>query len=118
MRVVMCLIIFLITSMLTAGCVYKTEEKEVIKEPQALPRPPETVGTEPPHIPPALRVEEVVPAPSTTHVWIPGHWDWNGHDWVWTAGKWELPPSSSSVWVSGHWEWDGTNWVWVPGYWR
>ncbi|HWP93036.1 MAG TPA: hypothetical protein VNN20_12655 [Thermodesulfobacteriota bacterium] len=112
------LIMFLVTSttMLAASCVYRAEEREVMGEP--VPQPPEVARAKPPYIPPALRVEEAGPTPSTTHVWIPGHWDWNGYDWVWTAGKWELPPSSSSVWVSGHWKWDGVNWVWVPGHWE
>jgi hypothetical protein len=22
------------------------------------------------------------------HVWVPGHWAWNGHTWVWWPGHW------------------------------
>jgi hypothetical protein len=27
-------------------------------------------------------------------------------------------PVPAPVWVPGHWVWNGWNWVWQPGYWR
>ena len=26
-------------------------------------------------------------------------------------------PYSGAIWVDGHWQWDGYQYVWVPGYW-
>jgi hypothetical protein len=40
--------------------------------------------------PPAERVELIPVAPSPAHVWIKGHWHWNGGAWVWNAGRYEL----------------------------
>lgn len=28
------------------------------------------------------------------------------------------PPSPGDIWVSGHYEKRGGDWMWVPGYWR
>ncbi len=64
------------TFVLTTGCVIK-KEKEV-------ERP---VATQPP--PPPPRVEERPAPPYSTSVWVPGHWDWNGQEYVWTPGHWE-----------------------------
>ena len=38
--------------------------------------------------PPPLRVE-VVPAPRTGYICVPGYWDARGHRHVWRAGHWE-----------------------------
>lgn len=37
--------------------------------------------------PPPLRAERV-PSPRRGYVWVPGHWDWNGHRHVWVKGVW------------------------------
>ena len=49
--------------------------------------PPMTTNVEPPPV----REEVMVPAPSPQHVWIQGHWAWNGR-WVWQPGSWVVPP--------------------------
>jgi hypothetical protein len=52
-------------------------------EPVAVPYPP----------PPAK--PEVIPKPpkgmESSSVWVDGSWDWRGHRWTWTPGKWESP---------------------------
>ena len=37
--------------------------------------------------PPAPRYE-VVPAPRSGWVWAPGHWQWQGNEYVWVQGQW------------------------------
>ena len=70
------------------------------------------VGTTPPPPPPAAVVTPVVPAPGPGYVWVPGHYDWAGGQWVWVEGACALPPRPHAVWVApavdirlhrGHW---------------
>src|SRR5687768_5676840 len=37
--------------------------------------------------PPAMRVERY--SQRRGHVWVSGHWDWNGADYVWIGGHYE-----------------------------
>lgn len=67
--------------------------------------------------PPPPRQEVVVQAPSPSHVWVPGRWDWQGQ-WIWTPGYWIVRPQPYAVWTPGHWQPHGYGWVWSPGYWR
>ena len=84
---------------------------------QYQPQPPPRVEVQPPAPPPQLRVEIPGTAPSPDYVWIPGYWDWNGHDYLWISGKWMELPAPKVTWVPGHWEWNGYNYVWTSGYW-
>jgi WXXGXW repeat (2 copies) len=75
--------------------------------------------TEPyPPPPPPAQMEEPPMAPAPVDVWIPGHWQWNGHDYVWARGQWLEPPNASAVWVPSHWEWNGYEWISIPGHWE
>lgn len=38
--------------------------------------------------PPHIVVENRGPRPSRTHVWVSGYHRWDGHAYVWTAGRW------------------------------
>ena len=67
--------------------------------------------------PPAARVEVIEAGPSPRHVWIPGHWMWEG-EWVWMKGHWDVPPRERAEWVPGHWAERPRGWVWVEGHWR
>jgi len=67
--------------------------------------------------PPAARVEVVEARPSAAHIWIAGHWSWEG-EWVWTRGHWEVPPREGGVWIPGHWVERPRGWVWVEGHWQ
>jgi hypothetical protein len=67
--------------------------------------------------PPAARVEVIEGSPSARHVWIPGHWAWEG-EWVWKKGYWEVPPREHGEWIPGHWAERPRGWVWVEGHWR
>lgn len=64
---------------------------------------------------------EPVPEPAavvTNQVWVPGHWNWNGVSWVWTAGFYAVPPAPKVQWVAGHWR-EGLlgAYRWTPGHW-
>jgi hypothetical protein len=31
--------------------------------------------------------------PMTGYVWVPGQWQWNGYEWIWTSGYYSVDPS-------------------------
>jgi hypothetical protein len=67
--------------------------------------------------PPARRTDVRPARPTARAVWIPGHWNWNGRNYVWKAGHWDRNPAGTA-WVSGKWSKRGNGWVWVGGYWK
>jgi hypothetical protein len=88
--------------------------------------------------PPALRVENSGPAPSTRHVWRRGYWRWNAPTtvYVWESGYWEDPmayapyappalrvedpgyaPADGYFFVPGYWRWSGREYAWTYGHW-
>lgn len=67
--------------------------------------------------PPKPRVETPPRKPTPRAVWIPGHWQWKGNNYVWVSGHWDRNPRGTA-WVAGHWEKRARGWVWVPGHWR
>ena len=66
--------------------------------------------------PPADRAEVMTAAPSAEHFWVRGHWQWNGHEYVWAGGRWEVR-RGGAVYQPGHWRDSGRGWVWVEGRW-
>jgi hypothetical protein len=70
-----------------------------------------------PPIPPP-RVEVVPAAPGPSVVWQPGHWHWNGREYVWVQGMYVRRHAHYHAYVEGHWAARGPNWVWVPGHWQ
>ncbi len=95
--------------------------------------------------PPAPLAEEQPPRPSPHADWVPGRWVWDGWDFQWTGGGWNVPdsdraakltvvapapppepkleaavaqPVGGAVWVPGAWQWNGAGWIWVRGVWR
>lgn len=67
--------------------------------------------------PPAEQVEVVPVAPSREHIWVKGHWHWNGADWVWVRGRW-ITRRVGMEYVPGHWERRPAGWVWIGAHWR
>ena len=65
---------------------------------------------------PIVDVRGVAPGPG--YLWIEGYHRWDGRAYVWTAGRWELPPRGHNAWVQGHWAHDGHGWYYVQGHWR
>lgn len=68
--------------------------------------------------PPPPVVERRVPAPGSNYVWIDGYHRWDGHRYIWTSGRWVVPPRPRAVWVPGHWDSRPRGYLWVPGRWR
>ena len=59
---------------------------------------------------------EVVPAtPGPRYIWRPGHWYWDGRDYVWHRGVYIERRPAYHAWVPGHW---GPRGRWIPAHWR
>lgn len=71
-----------------------------------------------PPIPPTPA--EQVPLPprsSSTLIWRPGHFDWNGSAYVWIPGEWVERAGHGTLWQDGYWERAERGSVWVPAHW-
>ena len=68
--------------------------------------------------PPAEQIEVVGVAPSAQHLWIRGHYQWNGSSYSWVPGHWEARPRARAKWVPGRWRRYNARWYWVEGHWR
>ena len=68
--------------------------------------------------PPRPVVERRLAAPSRDHVWVGGYHRWDGNAYVWTPGRWEMPPRRRARWVPHHWVHRKGGWVLVEGHWR
>ena len=70
--------------------------------------------------PPALREEEIPPAPGPEDhwAWHHGHWRWIDGSYVWVHGHWVERPRAGAVWVEPRWERHEDNWVFVEGRWK
>jgi hypothetical protein len=66
--------------------------------------------------PPVERVEVIPVAPSPQHVWIKGNWHWDGHAWIWHAGRYEVARVGLH-WVPAHYIERGNAVVYVGGHW-
>lgn len=70
-----------------------------------------------PGAPPVPYDEYVSPPPASGYVWVPGHWWWDGFDWVWIRGRWSVPPGDGYVWVRSGWVLQGDRYVYYHGRW-
>jgi hypothetical protein len=68
--------------------------------------------------PPPVIVEHPTVRPGPHHVWIRGFYRWNGVRYVWTPGRWVIPPRHHARWVDGHWVRRPGGWFWMEGHWR
>jgi hypothetical protein len=99
------------------GCVVREAPR-----PYAAPvAPAATVEIIAPRPPPAVRYEVVPPPPpqrAEVVTWDPGHWHWDGREWVWMPGHFVERPHREARWEPGHWaERPNGTWVWVNGHW-
>jgi hypothetical protein len=67
--------------------------------------------------PPVPRVEVIPMAPSPRHVWVPGHWGWNGARHIWVGGYHDVPPYRGYTWIPSQWVNEGGYWVYRQGHW-
>lgn len=68
--------------------------------------------------PPPPAYERPNAAPGRGYVWVPGYQRWDGQRYIWSSGRWVLPPRPAAVWVPGHWDRSAYGWHWVGGRWR
>jgi len=75
-----------------------------------------------PTAPPAPRMETIPPPPSAepqAMYWRPGHWRWDGANWIWAPGDYAQRPQPQAVWEPGHWaQRPNGGYVWVDGRWQ
>jgi len=72
----------------------------------------------PPYEPiPAPRYEPE-PRPRHGYLWEPGHWHWNGHRYVWFAGRYVPVRAEYHHFVPGAWVQRGPRWEWIPAHWE
>ena len=67
--------------------------------------------------PPPDPVELEGSAPSAAYVWVKGHYDCNGVEYVWIPGDWAPRPAARAVWIAGRWQHTRRGWTWVDGHW-
>jgi hypothetical protein len=66
--------------------------------------------------PPPEQVEVIPVAPSVNHIWIKGHWHWDGAAWIWRPGHYEVRRVGLQ-WYPAHYAERGGGIVYVPGHW-
>jgi hypothetical protein len=81
------------------------------------PPPGVAVDADAPPLPPD-RHEVVGVAPFEGAVWIGGNWNYYGHGWHWTRGRWGHPPHHGAVWVGGRYEHGPHGYMYYGGHWR
>jgi hypothetical protein len=71
-----------------------------------------------PQVPAPL--DEAVTAPpksSIPLIWQPGHYSWNGANYVWERGQWVPRAGHGTLWQDGYWVRKGDAYEWVPPHW-
>ena len=66
--------------------------------------------------PPVARYE-YTPAPRAGHLWVPGHWEWQGNGHVWVAGHF-LRARAGYAYHQPQWQRDGDRWAYRAGGWQ
>jgi hypothetical protein len=59
---------------------------------------------------PQILVENYDPIPG--YIWIQGGWNWNGYEWIWTSGHYQVDPAYT-YYDDGGYSYQGT---YYPGY--
>jgi hypothetical protein len=68
--------------------------------------------------PPASQADYVTPQPTPSALWIAGYYNFDGYQYAWVPGHWEIPPPGVGVFVRPHWVYRGGQYVFIRGYWR
>ena len=75
------------------------------------------VNPYPPVPPPQAEIIPKPPVSATPLIWQPGHWEWTGSAYAWSAGTWVARAGHGSLWQPGYWALTTGGWTWVPGHW-
>jgi len=68
---------------------------------------------------PALKAEVRPEQPNPAWVWRPGHWKFEGRDYVWVPGEYVEKPLRGEHWVHGYWAQGARGeWIRIPGHWQ
>ncbi len=72
-----------------------------------------------PPVPLVACTDGVTERPSPEHVWVPGWWVWRGPDcgYVWSSGRWVVPPERGYVWEPPWWRPKNGRYYWRDGAW-
>lgn len=100
-----------------AGCVVDHPAPQPTEHVVVTPAPTTTHVVVARPAPPAPRVEVQPPAPDAQAVWDPGHWNWDGTQYVWVSGHYIERPNVAMHWEPGHWLSENGSWVWMDGHW-
>lgn len=79
--------------------------KEQKAEVEYLPKPPAPLDNDGAN----------TPAPSESHIYVPGSWVWRER-YVWRPGFW-MEHRPNWVWTSAHYRWTPGGYVYIDGYW-
>lgn len=74
----------------------------------------------PPAAPPPPRYETVPPPRGEHFIWEPGHWHWNGVQYVWIPGRYVERRGHYGHYVPGHWVWNPRlgRYEWIAAHWE
>ena len=105
-------------SFLSTGCIYSHHEVATVPATYPAPTGRVIVYEAPPA--PRQEVVRSPRDMENNQAWIGGYWSFTDNRWVWIPGHMETKPSTTAVWVSGHWDRnpDGQGWIWTPGHWE
>ena len=66
--------------------------------------------------PPAARYEVIGRAPSARHFWVNGYQSWNGREYVWVGGHWDVR-RNGQTYVQPHYDVINGQYRFMPGHW-
>jgi WXXGXW repeat (2 copies) len=105
------------TPLTPPGSDYNLPQYGSTTEPAMAPSSAGTTSLVAPYAPPPLQAETPPPPPSPLAMWQPGHWSWNGSQYLWTSGHYIERPNPSANWQPGYWQQRAGGWIWVDGHW-
>ncbi len=73
-----------------------------------------------PYPPVPAPIPEAMPLPPVAGqplIWQPGHWDWTGASYGWTAGQYVPLAGHGRLWMREQWSQTPGGWQWQPAHW-
>ncbi len=72
-----------------------------------------------PQVPPphgAMMPIDKPPVSAKRLILKPGHWEWNGHAYIWSSPEWvDIPEGTRILWIDGFWTPAGGGCFWTAG---